>query len=402
MEINPAAIYQEWLKNQQHHYNSSSYFTYQYIASSYDNKYIPMPPPNITGKLHMGHALFLTLQDTLTRYYKNLKHECLWLPGLDHAGLATYDKILAYQKEHNLTYEEAQNTLPAQNKQIILDQITKLGALPDWRYLTYTLDLEYEGFARKILHLLYQKGKITHQDGQYYLDIRDYALKLKQALENNHISLIPKYELKNLTPFLDNMELWNISRQIPWGTHLPFKIKDGQLYFDDNIDESSLDTWFNSSLYPLASLMKYPELIEKFYPASLIETGSDILFFWCAKMLMMSNFIYDHQTELGLKLSEPWAFKQIYLHGIIRDKHGKKFSKSLGNGIDPLEMMEKYSPDAIRLFLASRSGPSEDIIFDENFIPSYNKFMNKIYQSARFFSIYAQKQNLENLNPHIY
>src|SRR5690606_19490342 len=98
MELNPQAIYQNWLKQNQHHYNSTSYFSYQYLSSNKENKYIPMPPPNITGKLHMGHALFLTLQDTLTRYYKNLGHQCLWLPGLDHTGLATYDKILAYQK----------------------------------------------------------------------------------------------------------------------------------------------------------------------------------------------------------------------------------------------------------------------------------------------------------------
>lgn len=360
-----------------------------------------MPPPNITGRLHMGHALFLTLQDALHRFYKNQGYQSLWLPGLDHAGLATHDKIIAYQKTNlNLSYEQAARAIETSHREIILHQITQMGALPDWDLLTYTLDIKYEEFTLKILKSLHEQGRISLQDGQIFLNLQDLAKQLAEDLRNGSFKIYPEYEIKNLLPFLDNMELWNISRQIPWGTKLPFKISQGQLLWDpqgsDNL--GSLDTWFNSSLYPLASLMQKPQLIEKFYPATLIETGADILFFWCAKMLMMSKYIYQQQSRLGLKLSSPYAFQEIYLHGLIRDKQGKKFSKTLGNGIDPLAMIQKYGADATRLFLATRSGPSEDILFNEADMITYKKFINKIWQAGRFFSIYAAQHELAKLS----
>lgn len=357
-----------------------------------------MPPPNITGKLHMGHALFLTLQDSLTRFYKNSGHPALWLPGLDHAGLATYEKIIKFQKKERLSYEEAASKLSATHREIILNQITKIGALPDWSYQTYTLDPEYQSFTLKILKLLFLDGRIYLRDGNIFLNLKDLALELLEDLKTNQIDITPSYEIKNLTPFLENFEDWNISRQIPWGTPLPFKITGEILeWHDEGSGLGSLDTWFNSSLYPLASLMKHPELLE-FYPAELIETGADILFFWCGKMLIMSNYIFKNQEKLGLNLKDKYAFRKIYLHGIIRDQNGEKFSKTLGNGIDPLDMIAKYGSDATRLFLATRTGPSEDIIFKEDDLIIYKKFMNKIWQSARFFSMYAAKSELEKID----
>lgn len=357
-----------------------------------------MPPPNITGKLHMGHALFLTLQDSLSRFYKNSGHPTLWLPGLDHAGLATYEKILKFQKKERLSYEEASLKLAASHREIILNQITKIGALPDWNSLTYTLDPEYQGFALKILKLLFDDGRIYLKDNNIFLNIKDLAKELLEDLRSDEIEITPSYEIKNLTPFLENFEDWNISRQIPWGTPLPFEIKEGDIFWNsEGSNLGSLDTWFNSSLYPMAALIKNPELIN-FYPAELIETGADILFFWCAKMLMMSSYIFKNQEKLNLKIKDKYAFRKIYLHGIIRDKNGEKFSKTLGNGIDPLDMIAKYGSDATRIFLATRTGPSEDIIFKEDDLIIYKKFMNKIWQSARFFSMYAAKAELEKIS----
>lgn len=274
-----------------------------------------------------------------------------------------------------------------------------MGALPDWTQLTYTLDLDYQEFTLKILKLLWEDGRISYSDGQYYLDLKDLALELLEDLNKREIIITPSHELKNLTPFLNNLEKWNISRQIPWGTKLPFQITDGEIRFNLNSNSlESLDTWFNSSLWPIASLIKNPELIKDFYPAQLIETGADILFFWCARMLMMGNYIYKNQHRLNLTINHKYPFYKIYLHGIIRDKNGEKFSKSLGNGIDPLDMIAKYGADATRMFLITRTGPGEDIIFNEDELITYKKFMNKIWQSARFFSMYASKIEMEKLS----
>jgi valyl-tRNA synthetase len=361
-----------------------------------------MPPPNITGKLHMGHALFLSIQDSLIRYWKNQNHDSLWIPGLDHAGLATYDKILEYQKENNCGYEEAKNLITESNKDTILDQMTKIGALPDWDKLTYTLDSSYQEFTLSTLKLFHEDNLISHDKGQFYINLSSLAEELTSDIENGMFNIIPGYEIKNLLPFIKNLEPWCISRQIPWGTPLPLFLAAGKIEFDENKPSPNcLDTWFNSSLWPIACLIKTPELIRDFYPASLIETGADILFFWCARMLMMGLYIYKNQQRLGLSIEEKYPFKSIYLHGIIRDKFKRKFSKTLGNGIDPLDMINKYGADATRLFLLTRTGPSEDIIFNENDLIHYKRFNNKIWQAARFFSIYAKKANMEKLDTNL-
>lgn len=355
-----------------------------------------MPPPNITGKLHMGHALFLTIQDSLTRFYKSCNHHTLWLPGLDHAGLATHDKIIAYQDTTNLSYKEASNHIATIHKEIILKQIHKMGALPDWDLLTYTMDNDYQDFALSILKLLNEDGLIYFKEGQFYLKMHDLAKELSLDINNEIINIIPKTESGSLLNFLDNIEDWCISRQIPWGIKLPLT---EDLNFDTTIEtDHCLDTWFNSSLWPIACLLKSPQLIKDYYPAQLIETGADILFFWCARMLMMGNYIYKNQDRLNMSIPTKYPFYDIYLHGLIRDKNNKKFSKSLGNGIDPLDMIDKYSADALRLFLMTRTGSAEDMKFNENDLPSYQKFMNKIWQASKFFSMYAEQFGLEKLN----
>lgn len=341
----------------------------------------------------MGHALFLSIQDTLTRFYKACGHTTLWAPGIDHAGLATHSKILAYQKETLCSYEQASEHISSTHKDIILKQIQAMGAMPDWDYLTYTMDKPYQNFALKILKLLNEDGLIYHKDGQFYLDMSSWAKILKKDIQEGMIKIIPQTEIGTLIHFLDNIEPWCISRQMPWGINLP--LTDDLIYDETHFSDHTLDTWFNSSLWPLACLLKEPHLIEKFYPATLIETGADILFFWCAKMLMMGNYLYRNQARLELDIPSAYPFYTIYLHGLIRDKHNRKFSKSLGNGIDPLDMIEKYGADALRLFLISRTGPAEDMKFNEQELHGFKKFMNKIWQAGKFFSIYAAQNHME-------
>lgn len=390
-------MYQEWTTNRLYSFESPATFKFQYLAPTNENIFIPMPPPNITGRLHLGHSLFLTLQDSLIRFNKTKGNKALWIPGLDHAGLATFEKIQLCMKEKNCDYDTAATELPESNKETILSQIKQMGALPDWDYLTYTLDPEYESLTKRMIKLLLKEKRIYFKEGNYFLKLQDYAAQLLEAINHNEFKIIPSYEAKNLTPFLENLEDWNISRQIPWGTKIPLKLMGNEIIFDEAGSLDCLDTWFNSSLWIQASLQKNPKLLEEFYPATCIETGADILFFWCARMLIMGSFMFDFQEELNLKLKTRYGFKTIYLHGLIRDKLGRKFSKSLGNGIDPLAMIEKYGADALRLCLLTRSGPSEDIKFDENQLHEFKKFINKIYQAGRFFSMYANKCELEKL-----
>lgn len=379
------------------HNHSTSYpFKIKGMSLKKLNKYIPMPPPNITGKLHLGHALFLTIQDSLSRFYKTCGHDTLWLPGLDHAGLATHQKIIEYQTGNDCSYETAAEHISTTHKTIILKQIQKMGALPDWDLLTYTMDNDYQEFALSILKLLWEDKRIYFKEGQFYLDIKDLALELKKDIQNNSINIFPSTETGQLFNFLDNIEDWCISRQIPWGIKLP--INEDLSFNNTPFHNHSIDTWFNSSLWPLACLLKNPELIEKFYPAQLIETGADILFFWCARMLMMGNYIFKNQHRLSLNIKSKYPFHDIYLHGLIRDKQNRKFAKGLGNGIDPLDMIDKYGADALRLFIISRTGPAEDMKFNENDLPGFKKFINKIWQSSRFFSIYAEKHQISKLN----
>lgn len=359
-----------------------------------------MPPPNITGKLHMGHALFLTIQDSLTRFYKISGHQTLWLPGLDHAGLATHDKILQYQQENSCSYTQASEYISHKHKSIIIEQIEKIGALPDWNMLTYTMDEDYQKFSLSILRLLWEDSLIYFKNGQFYINMQNLACELKNDINNEIIKIIPSSETGQLLNFLNNIEDWCISRQIPWGIKIP--LMEDLTYNEFPHHNHSLDTWFNSSLWPLASLIKNPSLIKDFYPAQLIETGADILFFWCARMLMMGKYIFKNQERLSLSIPSEYPFYNIYLHGLIRDNKNRKFSKSLGNGIDPLDLIDKYGSDALRLFIISRSGPAEDIKFNENDLPSFKKFMNKIWQASRFFSIYAEKNGIAKINSQFY
>lgn len=229
---------------------------------------------------------------------------------------------------------------------------------------------------------------------QWFIQIKPLAEKAIETVRNGKIEFIPKMWEKTYFEWMENIKDWCISRQLWWGHRIPaYTCGDcGHLEVrEDSIiacpvcggvnvvqDPDVLDTWFSSGLWPF-SVLGWPEKSEegeRFYPNSILVTGFDIIFFWVARMIMF-----------GLKFRGDVPFRKVLIHGLVRDKNGKKFSKSLGNIIDPLDMMNKYGTDSFRFFLAASLPEGKDIIFDESRLEGYRAFCNKIWNSARFISM---------------
>lgn len=388
-------IYQNWIDKDYFKPNESKSKTF----------YIPMPPPNITGKLHLGHATFLTIQDFLTRFYRKQDYCTLWQPGTDHAGLATHQKIIETLPDpENYTHKDyfkAANKIKNKHHKIITSQIKKMGASCDWDQEQYTLSNNFIKASTAALKEIHKSKLLYFKDGNWYISMKGMALDLLYAIEQNYFKINDTGSLNELIHMLNNIEDWCISRQIPWGAQMPIYthkttseililsdeeyLLNKEQYTDFIREKSCFDTWFTSSLYPFASL-GWPEKTDnfkKFYPANIIETGADILFFWCARMLMMGKF-----------LTGTYPFKELYLHGMCRDNEGRKMSKSLGNGIDPLDIIKKYGTDSLRFTILSKTTHKDIKLEDDNFLDSF-KFINKIWQSARFFQIHFEKQAID-------
>jgi valyl-tRNA synthetase len=360
-----------------------------------------MPPPNITGKLHIGHALFSAIQDSLSRFYRKENYNSLWIPGLDHAGLATHDKILERldQKEYSTTeYDSIALKLKNEHSNTIISQLKKTGASCDWNQIHYTLNDNFKLATTKALKKLNKHNLIYKKNNQWYISMKSFADKLLNDIENGFLEINSKSDLKSLIYTLKNIDDWCISRQIRWGLQMPIYLDHNDNFYILDDDEShehlnrindTFDTWFTSSLWIPAILGWGTNNLENFnnyYPTQMIETGADILFPWCAKMLMIGNFITGE-----------YPFSEIYLHGICRDQHGIKMSKSLGNGIDPLDIINKYGADTLRLSLLRKTS-SHDFKINENEFLDTSKFINKIYQAFRFINMHIDKNNID-INP---
>lgn len=300
-----------------------------------------MPPPNITGQLHLGHALFLTIQDIATRHRLQRGDDACWIPGTDHAGLATHEKLTAYLIQQgsdptdSALYDQQAWAWKERFHARITTQMRAMGIACDWTRERFTLDTSYQDTMQHAFAQLATRAKLYRQDGQWYLDMREAARALLGALDQGEIRITPATATGRLRHFLEHIEPWCISRQIRWGWRLPL-LHDGQgsWQLDDHPDrpaptgwireQDTADTWLLSSLWPLA-LLGWPhdqEAMARYFPAAWMETGEDILFFWCARMLMT-----------GWLLTGQWAFRDIWLQGLIRDKHGCKMSKSLDNAM---------------------------------------------------------------------
>ncbi len=322
----------------------------------------------------MGHALFLTIQDAIVRHKRASGFSTLWLPGTDHAGLATHARIMerlgaAGLKPTPGNYDrEAGNWLVATGTRIT-DQIRRMGASCDWSRERFTLDDRYARSVDEAFHRLDAQGRIRRRDGQTWLDVSDLAARLLALVEAGAIRIVPEHGGKALAEFLRNIEPWCISRQIRWGHRLP------------GTDEV-LDTWFSSALWPFA-IHGWPEAtpdLARYYPAAMIETADDIVFFWCARMMMLS-----------LALTDRMPFDTIYLHGIVRDELGRKMSKSLGNGIDPIVLVDRYGCDAVRMGLMETCTPGQDVDFSHAPFESARRFVDKLWQASRFVAGHIER-----------
>jgi valyl-tRNA synthetase len=533
---------------------------------------IIMPPPNANGSLHAGHALFVTLEDIMTRFARMRGKKALWLPGADHAGFETqvvYEKKL--EKEGRSRFEMPPEQLYKEimdftlaNKSFMEGQIRQLGASCDWSRELFTLDkrvietvygtfkkldedgllyrgsrivnwcpkhqtslsnletdretrtenfyylkygpfviatarpetkfgdkyvvmhpndaryaqykdgdtfelewingpitatvvkdeaidmelgtgvmtitpwhdpIDFEIAARhklpyeqvidwrgkllpiagefagmnikearaKIVEKLQAKGLVEKIDAaythevpvcykcgreiepqikeQWFIKMKPLAEKALEAVRGRRVHVLTENHEKILMHWLENIQDWNVSRQIVWGIPIPAWQKDGQWKVSVESpgegwvrDTDTFDTWFSSGQWPFATL-GYPDAsdFKTFYPTSVMETGSDLIFFWVARMIM-----------LGLYRTGEVPFKKVYMHGLVRDAKGVKMSKSKGNVISPLEVSDQYGTDALRMGLVVGNTPGTDLNLDPKKIEAYKKFANKLWNIARF------------------
>nr|WP_113341825.1 valine--tRNA ligase [Brucella intermedia] len=312
----------------------------------------------------------------------------------------------------NILTPEAAVTLKGNN-----DFLEGLELTPELKALINELDGQDRFAVRKrIVELMDERGylekiedhthAVPHGDrggvpiepyltDQWYVNAAELAKPAMAAVRDGTTQIVPKNWEKTYFEWMENIQPWCVSRQLWWGHQIPaWYGPDGKCFVEKSEEEAKasarahygedvalerdtdvLDTWFSSALWPFSTLgwpNKTPELAT-YYPTSVLVTGFDILFFWVARMMMM-----------GLHFMEEIPFHTVYLHALVRDKHGAKMSKSKGNVIDPLELMDEYGADALRFTLAIMAAQGRDVKLDPARIAGYRNFGTKLWNATRF------------------
>lgn len=301
-------------------------------------------------------------------------------PELDGKKVAEAREIIVnWIKENELMIKEeeiSQNVSTAERTGGIIEPLPKLQWFVD-------VEKEVEHFGRKT------------------------SLKnlMREVIDENQIEFLPERFGKIYMHWINNLEPWCISRQIWFGHRIPvwYHKETNEIYCDIDApkdienwtqDEDTLDTWFSSGLWTFSTL-GWPDLESKdfikYHPTNVLETGYDIIFFWVARMILMSKYLLNEIP-----------FKTVYLHGLVRDAQGRKMSKSLGNAMNPLDVIEKFGTDALRMALIIGTGPGNDSKLGDEKLKAYKHFGNKIWNATRFVlektADLEADINIENLN----
>ena len=297
--------------------------------------------------------------------------------------------------------------------------------------LNENVDKEWQGLDRfearsKLLKMLSKEGylekeekynnSVPHGDRsdvviepylteQWYVDAKTLAKPALDSVKSGDMKFIPSNWSKTYYEWLENIQPWCISRQLWWGHRIPaWYTKDGKIIVAHNEkeafsiakkefgkdieiyqDEDVLDTWFSSALWPFSTL-GWPEEtveIEKYYPTNLLVTGFDIIFFWVARMMMM-----------GIHFMGKRPFSEVYIHALVRDEKGQKMSKSKGNIVDPLDLIDKYGADSLRFTLTAMAAQGRDVKLSESRVQGYRNFGTKIWNASRF----CEMNDINNFN----
>lgn len=337
------------------------------------NKEIPIIADDFVEKEFGTGCVKITPAHDMNDYAAGLRHNLEIIEVFDE-----------HSKMNNLVSEyEGMDLLDA--RKLIVEKLKQIGAL-----------VKEEEYTHNVAKCERCKNTIEPKISvQWFVKMKDLAKRAADSVRNSEVNFVPKRYEKQYFNWLDNIQDWCISRQLWWGHRIPAYYcnecghinvaktqpekceKCGSNHLVQ--DSDTLDTWFSSALWPFSTLgwpNKENEDYKTFYPTNVLVTGFDIITFWVSRMMTQ-----------GLEFTDMPPFKDVLIHGIVRDNQGRKMSKTLGNGVDPLDVIEKYGTDSLRFSLLSGTTMGNDIRFTEEKLEQGSNFSNKIWNAAKFIII---------------